>query len=88
VAIVAMGATDHHYLGADWHLRDVLAWFGALTTPTGVYLSSRDFEDGVPGQRAVEALDELIAGLIALATAVRAVTGPYGPPPLAASSRR
>src|SRR5205823_1525803 len=30
VGIVAMGATDHHYLGVDWHLRDVLAWFGAI----------------------------------------------------------
>ena len=25
VGIVAMGATNHHYLGVDWHLRDVLA---------------------------------------------------------------
>src|SRR6266852_9098043 len=25
--VVAMGATNHHFLGADWHLRDVLAWF-------------------------------------------------------------
>ena len=30
VGIVAMGATNHHYLGVDWHLRDVLAWFGAI----------------------------------------------------------
>jgi FMN reductase len=37
--ILAMGATPHHYLGVDWHLRDVLAWFGALTLPTSVYLS-------------------------------------------------
>ena len=28
VGIVAMGASAHHYLGVDWHLRDVLAWFG------------------------------------------------------------
>ena len=25
VGIVAMGATSHHYLGMEWHLRDVLA---------------------------------------------------------------
>src|SRR3954471_9782763 len=48
VSIVAMGATDHHSLGADWHLRDVLAWFGAVVAPTGVYLTSRDFEAGGP----------------------------------------
>jgi FMN reductase len=45
VAIAAMGATDHHHLGADWHLRDVLAWFGAVVAPTSTYLTSRDFED-------------------------------------------
>src|SRR5438045_4537205 len=26
VGIVAMGATHHHFLGAAWHLRDILAW--------------------------------------------------------------
>jgi FMN reductase len=46
VAILAMGASDHHYLGADRHLRDVLSFFGALVCPTACYLSSRDFEDG------------------------------------------
>jgi NAD(P)H-dependent FMN reductase len=34
VGIVAMGATLHHYLGVDWQLRAVLAWFGALVVPT------------------------------------------------------
>ena len=38
-----MGATQHHFLGVDWHLRDVLAWFGALVVPTSVYLVSADF---------------------------------------------
>src|SRR5262249_36770878 len=42
VGIVAMGATHHHYLGVDWHLRDILAWFGAMVLPTSVYLASGD----------------------------------------------
>jgi FMN reductase len=84
VAIVAMGATDHHSLGADWHLRDVLAWFGAVAAPTGVYLTSRDFEDGAPSARAERGLDDLLAGLIALAGALPAQ---LGPPPLAARPR-
>jgi FMN reductase len=84
VAIVAMGATDHHSLGADWHLRDVLAWFGAVAAPTGVYLTSRDFEDGAPSERAERVLDELLAGLVALADALPAQ---LGPPPLAARPR-
>jgi FMN reductase len=84
VAIVAMGATDHHYLGAERHLRDVLAWFGALVLPTAAYLSSGDFEDGVPGARAAAELDELIAATVALA---RAHVGPLGPDPLSARRR-
>src|SRR5215472_19376285 len=46
VGIVALGATAHHYLGVDWHLRAVLAWFGALVLPTSVYLESAHFKDG------------------------------------------
>jgi FMN reductase len=81
VAIVAMGASDHHHLGADWHLRDVLAWFGAVALPTSVYLTSRDFEDGAPSEPAAHVLDELLTGLVALAGALPLQ---LGPPPLAA----
>jgi NAD(P)H-dependent FMN reductase len=76
-----MGATDHHHLGADWQLRAVLAWFGALVAPTSVYLTSADFDAGVPGERAERALDQLIAGLLALSPTE------LGPPPLAANRR-
>jgi FMN reductase len=81
VALVAMGATDHHALGADWHLRDVLAWFGALLVPTGAYLTSADFAGGAPTERAERTLDQLLAGLIALSDAVPTQLGP--PPPAA-----
>ncbi len=82
VGIVAMGATLHHYLGVDWHLRAVLAWFGALVLPTSVYLESAHFKDGVladPGARA--ALSDLVTALLAAATISRDT---LGPPPLAA----
>jgi FMN reductase len=81
VAIVAMGASEHHYLGAERHLRDVLAFFGALVVPTAVYLSSRDFEEGVPSASAARALDAVIAASLALAGAA---IGPLGPAPLGA----
>jgi FMN reductase len=84
VAIVAMGASDHHYLGAERHLRDVLAFFGALVCPTACYLSSRDFSDGVVADRAAGELDELIASALALA---RAGLGDLGPDPLGARVR-
>ena len=82
VGIVAMGASAHHYLGVDWHLRAVLAWFGALVAPTSVYLESGHFKDGQladPAARA--ALADLVAGLFALAGHAGDT---LGPPPLAA----
>ena len=74
VGLVAMGASDHHYLGAERHLRDVLAFFGAVVMPVAVYLNGGDFEDGVPGERAATALDELFAGT-AEPTALAALDG-------------
>jgi MsuE subfamily FMN reductase len=81
VGIAAMGATLHHYLGVDWQLRAVLAWFGALVTPTSVYLESSHFKDGKladPDARA--ALGDLVTTLLALAAVPR---DHLGPPPLA-----
>jgi FMN reductase len=84
IGLVAMGASDHHYLGAERHLRDVLAFFGALVTPVAVYLNGGDFEDGVPGERAETALDELFAGVAATAAALDGVEELRAPTPLAA----
>jgi FMN reductase len=81
IGIVAMGATLHHYLGVDWHLRAVLAWFGALAAPTSVYLESAHFKDGKladPGAR--DALDQLVLALLDMAAIPR---DRLGPPPLA-----
>jgi FMN reductase len=84
VAIVAMGASDHHYLGAERHLRDVLAFFGALVVPTAAYLTSGDFDEGAPTERAARELDAAIASALALAAAG---LGPLGPEPLQARAR-
>jgi FMN reductase len=83
VGTVSMGASDHHFLGADRHLRDVLAFFGALTMPVGVYLTSADFEDGEVADAAAARLDELLDGTLAAAAALAAGWNP-GPAPLAA----
>ena len=81
VGIVAMGATTHHYLGVDWHLRAVLAWFGALVAPTSVYLESSHFHEGkLSDARARAALDDLVATLLTMADYPREG---LGPPPLA-----
>jgi FMN reductase len=83
--IVAMGATPHHFLGVESHLRDVLAWFGALTMPVGVYLSSTDFSEGKLSEPAAANLDTLVAAVASLAAA--AASRAPGPAPLAAAPR-
>ncbi|HUB95595.1 MAG TPA: NADPH-dependent FMN reductase [Stellaceae bacterium] len=83
VGIVAMGATPHHYLGVDAHMRMVLAWFGALTLPNSVYLTGKDFAEGrLSAESAIADLDALGDALATLAAAVRGHS--LGPVPLAA----
>lgn len=86
-AIIAMGASQHHYLGAERHLRDVLAFYGALVCPVAVYLTSADFEDGAPLAAAEDQLDALLTELIDLAAAAPG-PGPGRLPPLAARPPR
>lgn len=76
VAVLAMGATPHHFLGADRHLRDVLAFFGAQVTPVAGYLTSRDFADGVPSDAAAQAIDALLADLDRLRAGLAGGDGP------------
>jgi FMN reductase len=83
VGIVAMGATQHHFLGVDWHLRDVLAWFGALLVPTSVYLASTDFVDGQLGESAKQDLKDLADAIIKLKEVAPGAGSFLGPKPLA-----
>jgi FMN reductase len=84
VGIIAMGATQHHFLGVDWHLRDVLAWFGALMVPTSVYLASADFVDGQVSDSAKHDLAALADAVIKLKDVAPAAGSFLGPKPLAA----
>lgn len=78
-----MGASLHHYLGVESQLRPVLAWFGALVTPTSVYLTGQDFAQGrLASQAAVGELRALCEVVMTLAERVRGVG--LGPAPLAA----
>ena len=83
VGLVAMGASDHHFLGAERHLRDVLAFFGAVVMPVAVYLNNGDFEDGIPGERAESALDQLFAATVEAAAALAGTKAGFEPGPLA-----
>lgn len=84
--IIAMGATQHHYLGVDGQLRAVLAWFGALVAPNSVYLTPSDFVDGEPSQAARTEVTELMRSVLTLQIALRGQSHPLGPRPLAARS--
>jgi len=84
VGILAMGATHHHFLGADWHLRDILAWFGALVVPTSAYLVSADFVAGELVPNARQDLKDLADAAIKLCAAAPAAGEYLGPRPLAA----
>ncbi len=83
VGIIAMGATQHHFLGVDWHLRDVLAWFGALVAPTSAYLVSADFVDGQLTASAQQDLKDLARAVIKLKEVAPAAGSFLGPRPLA-----
>ena len=83
VGIIAMGATQHHFLGVDWHLRDVLAWFGALLVPTSVYLASSDFVDGQLAESAKQDLKDLADAIIKLKEVAPTHGTFLGPKPLA-----
>jgi NAD(P)H-dependent FMN reductase len=83
VGIVAMGATQHHFLGVDWHLRDVLAWFGAIVAPTSVYLVSADFIEGELSESAKRDLKDLADAVIKLHEVAPAAGEFLGPRPLA-----
>ena len=84
-AIVSMGASDHHFLGAERHLRDVLAFFGAVVAPNAVYLTAADFSDGRPTEAAEETLDAALRSVIELAQLLDHAA--FGPVPLAARRR-
>jgi FMN reductase len=84
IGLVAMGASLHHYLGAERHLRDVLAFFGAVVMPVAVYLDNSDFEDGRPGERAATELHKLFTATAEAATALAGTSVGFEPAPLAA----
>ena len=83
--LIAMGATDHHYLAADSQLRPVLAWFGAHLAPVGVYLKSSQFQDGrLSDPKAIDELKALGDAVAAMQRAAAEDRKMEGPPPIAA----
>lgn len=86
VGIVSMGSTPHHFLGVETDLHPVLAWFGAVAAPPGVYLTAASFEAGAPTAAAAAA--ELAGYARTLIDLVARLSGlRLAPRPLAARAR-
>jgi NAD(P)H-dependent FMN reductase len=77
----------HHFLGVEWHLRQVLSLFGAVVAPPAVYLSSTDFIDGNLVDSAAADLAALADVLLRMRTIGVGSGKPLGPAPLAARAR-
>ncbi len=83
--LMAMGATDHHYLAVDGQLRPVLAWVGAHLVPGAVYLQSGQFQEGqLADPEAIAGFRSLVNAVITMQKVVAEKGGMTGPSPLAA----
>ncbi|MFN8218321.1 MAG: NADPH-dependent FMN reductase [Solirubrobacterales bacterium] len=82
VGLIAMGASDHHFLGAERHLRDVLAFFGAAVAPVAVFANSQQLVDGRASPELAAQVDALVARLAASVAVLEGL--PPGPPPIGA----
>jgi NAD(P)H-dependent FMN reductase len=85
VGVVSMGATSHHFLGVDADLHPILAWFGAVMVPPGVYLTSASFEAGAPTKGAADELGGYARTMIDFTARLSGVR--LEPRPLAARAR-
>jgi NAD(P)H-dependent FMN reductase len=82
VGIIALSANPHDFLAVEWHLGDVLAWFGARVMQS-VYLVSADFVDGRLTDAAERDLEELGDAVIKLKDVASMPSGFPGPKPFA-----
>lgn len=83
VGIIAMGATNHHFLGVDSQMRFVLSWFGALVMPNSVYITGEDFSEGqLVSKSSRKDLEDLAKSIAELT--LKTSNSQFGPVPLAA----
>ena len=71
VILAATGGGERHALIVEHQLRPLFGFFEALTMPTGIYASDKDFADGVLVSEAIRARADQ-----AVSEALRAVGGP------------
>jgi FMN reductase len=69
IGIIAIGGTHEHFVGIDWHLRNVLVWWDTLIVPASVHLDAADMASGKPTTRAEQRLRGLAKSVISLVRA-------------------
>lgn len=80
VGIFTVAAAPHHFLSAERHLRDVMAWFGALTTPNSFFAVDKHFASEEIEKEIVDDAHEFTEQLVNLAE--RNAGLQFGPDPL------
>lgn len=80
VGIFTVAAAPHHFLSAERHLRDILSWFGALTTPNSVFFVDRRLAEGEVDKEVYSDISEFTDQVIYLAEKTTGAS--FGPGPL------
>ncbi|MGX5847452.1 FMN reductase [Mesorhizobium sp. PL10] len=75
VVLLATGGNDRHALIVEHQLRPLFGFFEALTLPTGVYATDKDFSDGVLRAETILKRVEQVVGEVGLVLANRAAAG-------------
>lgn len=80
VGILTVAAAPHHFLSAERHLRDVLAWFGALAAPNAAFFVDKTFGAEHVADDVVKELREFADQVVVLAEQLKGRG--FGPDPL------
>lgn len=82
VALLTVAAAPEHALASERHLRDILAWFGALVAPNSSFFRESTLKGEELAPEVTSELAELADQVVALADHTRGLR--LGPAPLAA----
>lgn len=82
VGIFSIAAAAEHALGAERPLRDVLAWFGALTAPNPAFFVDKFFATSDVNEQVIVEIGEFVEQLVTLSEGLDGTQ--FGPAPLAA----
>lgn len=80
VGIFTIAAAPHHFLSAERHLRDVLAWFGALSAPNSLFTVDAALAEEPTPDDLIDEIESFASQVIQLRDTTRDLS--LGPDPL------